>query len=66
MNNSYTNRPRRGVFLYRRNVKKLLIVLVIILCGAWAVFPLFEYRASYTMGKYGNIFQGKNIELKIE
>ncbi len=52
MNNSYTNRPRRGTFLYRRNVKKLVIVLVIILCGAWAVFPLFEYHASYTMGKY--------------
>ncbi len=52
MNNSYTNRPRRGAFLYKRNVKKLLIVLVIIFCGVWAVFPLFEYHASYSMGKY--------------
>jgi len=49
------------MFLYRRNVKKLLIVLVIILTGAWAVFPLFEYHAAYTMGKYGNIFKRKNI-----
>ncbi len=37
---------------------------MIILTGAWAVFPLFEYHAAYTMGKYGNIFQRKNIELK--
>ncbi len=65
MNNSYTNRPRHGNFLYKRCVKKCFIVLVIIYCGAWAVFPLFEYHAAYSMGKY-EYFKENVSNLKIE
>ena len=32
---------------------------MILFCAAWAVFPLFEYHAAYSMGKYEYFLENK-------